>query len=117
MDNDIVEMKASLLKVEYQIGEVDMTLKKLSNVVTELALQKQEVAELNAKMDDHAHKAEGVLRDIDKRIIANEKRLDALELLPTKESAQKWRYIADYIFKALVAAAIGGLLIMAHIKG
>ena len=33
-----------------------------------------------------------------------------LELKPTKEKADKWQYILDYIFKSIVAVAIGVIL-------
>lgn len=112
MENAINEIKTSLDLINSRQDRMDKKLEKLVDITTELALQKQELQEMNASIDSHAQKTEDALRALDNRIKNNEIRIDNLERKPTKEAADRWHYVIDYIFKGLVAAAVGAVILI-----
>ena len=74
-----------------------------------LSAIEEQIKDLKTLMMDSV-KQESHIQELEKDVSSLEKnereifqRLNALEQKPDKDSAKKWNYIADYIFKAVVA--------------
>ena len=94
------------------IGVLDFRLKSIEEQIKELKQLLVSVPIMNSAIDN-----------LEKRVSACETNIDLLNREvtkvknePTKKSAEKWRYISEYIFKAIVAFGIGGILLKVGIK-
>ncbi len=79
--------------INFRLGKIEQTLSDLKNVLVDNKLQARDIKELNNKH-----------REILDAINAHDKRIRKLEEKPTQEKAEKWKFISDYIFKAVVIA-------------
>lgn len=86
--------------IEYRLDNIEKVLSELKDVVLENKMQARDIRDLTSTQ-----------KEILQAINAHEKRIKELEMKPVQERADKWQYILDYIFKGLVAAAIGYVFI------
>lgn len=126
-----MENASNLETINFRLGNIEKSIEKLTDITANISLQQAHIEELNAKIDSHAERSEQLIHNFEDRInaistrvghledvsIAYDAKLHNLEEAPLKAGSEKWRYIVDYVFKAVIAAAIGGLLFMTGIKG
>jgi predicted nucleic acid-binding Zn-ribbon protein len=91
--------------VNYRLEKIENSIEELRKVLVDSRVQSHDIEDMKSDIIRHEGK-------IDKL----ENKVQELELKPTKEKADKWQYILDYIFKTLVALAIGAFLIKLGIK-
>lgn len=123
-------MEGNIELINHRLTNIEKSIEKLTDITEKIVIQQANIEELNAKLDSHAEKSEQLIRNFEDRMnaisarvghledasIVYDSKLQALEEAPLKAGSDKWRYIVDYVFKALVAVAIGGLLLMTGIK-
>lgn len=81
--------------IEYRLDKIDTQLDALKTLMVDSKLQEKDIKSIYARIE----KLEADQSEI-------REKLEELEDAPTKKSAMKWDFILDYIFKALVAAAV-----------
>lgn len=92
--------------IDFRLTSIEKTLSELKDVMLENKMQARDIQELNKQQRElidaiNAH---------EKRIRDNENDIKDLKNRPVQEKAQKWQFIMDYLFKAVVAIAAGILL-------
>ena len=91
--------------VNYRLEKIENSIEELRKVLVDSRIQAHDIEDMKADIIRHEGK-------IDKL----ENKVQELELKPTKEKADKWQYILDYIFKSIVAVAIGVILVKVGLK-
>ena len=91
--------------VNYRLEKIENSIEELRKVVIDSRIQAHDIEDMKADIIRHEGK-------IDKL----ENKVQELELKPTKEKADKWQYILDYVFKSIVAVAIGVILVKVGLK-
>lgn len=81
--------------INFRLDAIDKSLADLKDVVLETKMQERDIKSLAEKLTE-------VLQAIN----SHDSRIKALEIAPTQNKAEKWQYITDYLFKALVAGGI-----------
>jgi len=89
-------------QVEKQLSDISAKFDKLSEFITEARMNDNDVSKeiqvIKEKEIVQDRQIENLRTDVDK-----------LRLEPMKKDANKWQYIVDFIFKSLVAAAVGAM--------
>lgn len=91
--------------VNYRLEKIENSIEELRKVLVDSRIQAHDIEDMKADIIRH----EGKLDKLENKI-------QELELKPTKEKADKWQYIVDYIFKSVVAVAIGVILVKVGLK-
>lgn len=91
--------------VNYRLEKIENSIEDLRKVLIESRIQAHDIEEMKSDIAKVSGKVEGI-----------ETKLQILELKPTKEKAEKWQYIIDYVFKTLIALAVGALLVKMGLK-
>lgn len=91
--------------VNYRLEKIENSIEELRKVLVDSRIQAHDIEDMKADIIRHEGK-------IDKL----ENKVQELELKPTKEKADKWQYILDYVFKSIVAVAIGVILVKVGLK-
>lgn len=86
--------------INYRLDNIEETLNKLTNLITETQLQQKDIEELKNTAKQQAEE----IKDL-KNIVLE------LKQQPVKAAAGRWNYIVDYVFKFLVAAGVGAVLL------
>lgn len=85
------------------INVIDYRLQSIENEIKGLKELLVTVPILNNDLENLEHRIETCETNID---LLN-KEISRLKNEPTKKSAEKWKYISDFIFKSLVAIIVG----------
>ena len=91
--------------VNYRLEKIENSIEELRKVLVDSRIQAHDIEDMKADIIRH----EGKLDKLENKV-------QELELKPTKEKADKWQYILDYIFKSIVAVAIGVILVKVGLK-
>ena len=91
--------------VNYRLEKIENSIEELRKVLVDSRIQAHDIEDMKADIIRH----EGKLDKLENKI-------QELELKPTKEKADKWQYIVDYIFKSVVAVAIAVILVKVGLK-
>ena len=91
--------------VNFRLEKIENSIEELRKVLIDSRIQAHDIEDMKADIIRHEGK-------IDKL----ENKVQELELKPTKEKADKWQYILDYVFKSIVAVAIGVILVKVGLK-
>lgn len=89
--------------IEAQISEINAKIDKLTDAISSARLQDKDTELSLSLLDSRVSKLEISVSDL-QRLVAD------IKNAPDKKDAQRWQQIADYIFKALVAAAVLAVL-------
>lgn len=92
--------------INYRLEKIEKSIEELHKVIIDSRIQAKDIEDIKSDIFCLSGKVE-----------AQETKLQLIELKPTKEKAEKWQYIIDYVFKTLVAVAIGAFLFKFGIKG
>lgn len=95
--------------VTYRLDKIDETLSSMKDVMLQVSRVGDRIAQLDEKLETHIKHSADVLHDYEKRIEKQETR-------PLEEQSARWRYVIDYAFKGIVAAAMGWLFIKIGIR-
>lgn len=85
----------SLEIMSFRLTNIEKSIAELKDVVLETKLQERDIKDLTAAQNE-----------LLKAINAHDLRIKNLELKPTKERADRWQFIVEYIFKTVVAGII-----------
>lgn len=85
----------SLEIMSFRLTNIEKSIAELKDVVLETKLQERDIKDLTAAQNE-----------LLKAINAHDMRIKNLELKPTKERADRWQFIVEYIFKTVVAGII-----------
>lgn len=96
--------------VEYRLGKIEDTLTSFKDILLRVTRQDDRIASLADKLEAHIRHGASLLDE-------HERRLRGVEERPMEESSKRWHYIVDYIFKGVVAAGVGTLLVLFGLKG
>lgn len=91
--------------VNYRLEKIENSIEELRKVLVDSRIHAHDIEDMKSDIIRHEGK-------IDKL----ENKVQELELKPTKEKADKWQYILDYVFKSIVAVAIGVILVKVGLK-
>ena len=91
--------------VNYRLEKIETSIEELRKVLVDSRIQAHDIEDMKSDIIRH----EGKLDKLENKV-------QELELKPTKEKADKWQYILDYIFKSIVAVAIGVILVKVGLK-
>lgn len=103
--------------VNYRLTCIEDTLKELKDIFAMVIKQDSKIELLTQKVDACQERINEHTKTAGEKLEGYSARLRAVEEQPFKDSAGKWRYIVDYIFKGLVAFAIGAVIYMIQTKG
>ena len=84
--------------IQFRLDSIDEQLKQMQDIIKNNILQDRDIEDLRQRM---------LLAESE--IACIKTKMDAIEHKPSEEKAARWKYITDFIFKGLVAAAIAGL--------
>jgi hypothetical protein len=102
--------------IEYRLDKIDTQLNDLKTLMVNSSLQAKDIAIIYDRLDK-VEKEQQVLRE---QFEAHEEqsagKFEELKQEPIKQSAGRWNYIVDYVYKMAVAAVIGYLLVKWGLK-
>ena len=81
--------------INFRLEAIEKSLADLKDVMLETKMQERDIKDLAETQNE-----------LLKAINSHDSRIKALEIAPTQSKAEKWQFIADYIFKAVVGGAI-----------
>ena len=85
----------SLEIMNFRLTNIEKSIEELKDVVLDTKLQERDIKDLAATQNE-----------LLKAVNAHDVRIKNLELKPTKEKADRWQFIVEYIFKTVVAGII-----------
>lgn len=85
----------SLEIMNFRLTNIEKSIEELKDVVLDTKLQERDIKDLAATQNE-----------LLKAVNAHDVRIKNLELKPTKEKADRWQFIVEYIFKTAVAGVI-----------
>ena len=85
----------SLEIMNFRLTNIEKSIEELKDVVLDTKLQERDIKDLAATQNE-----------LLKAVNAHDVRIKNLELKPTKEKADRWQFIVEYIFKTVVAGVI-----------
>lgn len=107
-------------------GRTNTIIYRLDSIEKSIALVTEKIDGVNKVIADSRvsdNQTKNDIEDLDKRVSLLESRITGIEKnvneiisAPGKAAAKKWDYITDYIFKSLVAIAVGYILVKGGLK-
>lgn len=91
--------------VNYRLEKIENSIEELRKVLVDSRIQAHDIEDMKSDILRHEGKFDKL-----------ENKVHELEVKPTKEKADKWQYILDYVFKSIVAVAIGTILVKVGLK-
>lgn len=85
----------SLEIMNFRLTNIEKSITELKDVVLETKMQERDIKDLAKDQSE-------ILRAIN----SHDQRIKKLETEPTQKKAERWQYILDYIFKAIVAGGV-----------
>lgn len=95
MAEEIKTKEESLEIMNFRLTNIEKSIEELKDVVLDTKLQERDIKDLAATQNE-----------LLKAVNAHDVRIKNLELKPTKEKADRWQFIVEYIFKTVVAGII-----------
>lgn len=84
--------------IQFRLDSIDEQLKQMQDIIKNNILQDRDIEDLRQRM---------LLAESE--IACIKTNMTKLANQPAAEKAERWKYITDYIFKGIVAAAVAGL--------
>lgn len=81
--------------INYRLTRIEDSLNEMKGLMTELRLQARDISDLRNNVTECKN-----------AINAHDKRIRIVEQMPAEKAASKWNYIADYIWKFVVAGIV-----------
>lgn len=98
-------MNEELSVLDYRLKAIEDELKGLKELLVTVPI-------LNNEMQNLEHRVNVCESNVDMAM----KEISKIKAEPMKKSAEKWKYITDYIFKSVVAIVIGYFLYKVGLK-
>lgn len=98
--------------IEYRLSNIEKTLAKMENLLASNKIQDRDIEDLkkeNKRLDQRIQKLETTPG-------ALEERIRKLEEAPLKAKADKWNTVFDTVFKMVLTACIGVVLVKVGLK-
>lgn len=92
-------MSDELELLEYKLKSIDCTLKELKELLVDVPILGNNLDHLKERVEQCETNIENLTAEVNK--LKNE---------PMRKSAEKWKYITDFMFKSVVAIIIGILI-------
>lgn len=81
--------------INYRLTRIEDSLNEMKGLMTELRLQARDISELRDSVTECKN-----------AINAHDKRIRLVEQMPADRAASRWNYIADYIWKFVIAGIV-----------
>lgn len=91
--------------VNYRLEKIENLIEELRKVLIDSRIQAHDIEDIKTDILRH-----------DKDIDSLGAKIRELEMKPTREKADKWQFILDYVFKSIIAVAIGAIFIKVGLK-
>jgi len=81
--------------INFRLEAIEKSLADLKDVMLETKMQERDIKDLAETQNE-----------LLKAVNCHDTRIKALEIAPTQSKAEKWQFIADFIFKTVAAGAV-----------
>ena len=93
--NSVWAKSNELDTINFRLTRIEDSLNEMKGLMTELRLQARDISDLRASVTECKN-----------AINAHDKRIRIVEQMPAEKAASKWNYIADYIWKFIIAGIV-----------
>lgn len=80
---------------DFRLREIEKSIADLKDVVLETKMQERDIKDLTSSMNE-----------LLKAVNSHDGRIKELEMRPTREKADRWQFIIEYLFKSIVIGLI-----------